>query len=143
MLTTTPPAFSAAGAVQIASSHYGIHGQVQPLVSERDQNFRLDADDGQRYLLKISSHAEQVEVIDFQNRALQHVATKDASFPLPRVIATVDGQLHCNAQGDGKAHFARILSWLDGNILNEKASNHRLARQMGGLLARLGMANMS
>lgn len=140
MLTTTPPAFSAAEAVHIASSHYGIRGQVQPLVSDRDQNFRLDADDGQRYVLKISNHAEQIEVIDFQNCALEYVARQDASFPLPRVIPAVDGQLHCTVQGNDNAHFVRILSWLDGKILNEKASDSRLARQMGNLLARLGLA---
>ncbi|MCP4044659.1 MAG: hypothetical protein GY732_01550, partial [Gammaproteobacteria bacterium] len=46
MLTTTPPAFSMAEAASVAADHYGIHATVHPLVSERDQNFRLDAHDG-------------------------------------------------------------------------------------------------
>jgi hydroxylysine kinase len=140
MLTTTPPAFSAAEAVAVAASQYGIHGSVRPLVSERDQNFRLDADDGKRYTLKISNEAEQLQVIDFQNQALCYVEKSDASLPLPRVIPNLHGQLHCGVEKDGKAHFVRVLSWLDGLLLDEAQASAGLANQLGRLLARLGLA---
>ena len=58
MLTSTPPAFSDSEAISIAQEFYGIDARVSPLVSERDQNFRLDAIDGKRYTLKISNAAE-------------------------------------------------------------------------------------
>ena len=74
MLTTTPPAFSDADALGIADKHFGIKADLQRLVSERDQNFRLATEDGRRFVLKISNHAEQLEVVDFQNQALLHVA---------------------------------------------------------------------
>ena len=53
LLTTTPPAFSASESLAIAARNYGINGQVRPLVSDKDQNFRLIADDGHQYVLKI------------------------------------------------------------------------------------------
>lgn len=140
MLTTVPPAFSGARASAIAAGLYGISGNVRSLVSERDQNFQLTSQDGLSYTLKISNHAEQLDVIDFQNQALLHVANKDASFPLPRVIPTIDGQLHGRVEQAGKTHFVRVLSWLEGAVVHDTAAGPGLARQMGQLLARLDVA---
>lgn len=140
MLTSTPPAFSADQAVSIAARHFGIHGKTWPLVSERDQNFRLEADGGHRYTLKISNQAEQLQVIDFQNRALLYVEKQEGSLPLPRVIPTLDGKLHCSVEHKGKTHFVRVLSWLDGMLLDDAVINAALANRLGRLLAHLGLA---
>lgn len=140
MLTTTPPAFSAAEIVTVAASHFGIQGTVKPLVSERDQNFRLDTDDGKRFTLKISNEAEQQQVVDFQNQALLYVQKKDPRLPLPRVIPDLQGQLHCKVEKDGKTHFFRVLSWLDGMVLDDAKVSEKLANRLGRLLARLGLA---
>ena len=140
MLTTTPPAFSMAEAASVAADHYGIHATTHPLVSERDQNFRLDAHDGKRYTLKISNDAEQLQVIDFQNRALLYIENHDACLPLPRVIPDLNGRLHCEVRKDGKTHFVRVLSWVDGMVLDDAKANADLANRLGRLLARLGLA---
>lgn len=113
---------------------------ARPLVSERDQNFRLSTRDGPCFTLKISNQEEQFEAIDFQNQALLHVAKRDASLPLPRIIPTLDGQLHSHVKQDGKTHFVRVLSWLDGSVLHDVTANPRLASQLGRFLARLGLA---
>lgn len=141
MLTTSPPAFSEAGAMNIAASHFGITAEkIRPLVSERDQNFRLDTKQDKRFTLKISNEAEQESVVDFQNRALIHIAEKDTSIPLARVIPTLNGQLHCKVERAGKTHYVRILSWLDGMVLNETIADAKLANRLGRLLALLGLA---
>ena len=140
MLTTTPPAFSDSDALAIAANQYGIEANIQPLVSERDQNFRLSTQNGSHYTLKISNQAEQAEVIDFQNQALLYVANRDASIPLPRVIPTLGGQLHCRVEHAGKKHFVRLLSWLDGSVLHNATANPRLAWQLGQLLAKFDVA---
>ena len=140
MLTTTPPGFSDAGAAAVAADLYGINASVHTLVSERDQNFSLTAKNGRRYTLKISNHAEQLEVIDFQNQALIHVENTDPAFPLPRVIPTREGQLHGQAEHDGKTHFVRVLSWLDGSVIHDRSVDAGLASRLGQLLARLGLA---
>ena len=139
LLTTTPPAFSAADAVSIAASHYGIKAQTRPLVSDKDQNFRLDADDGKQYVLKISNYAEKLQFIDFQNCALLHISKQDPTFPSPRVIPTLEGQLHCSARCDGKTHYVRVLSWLDGLVLDDMKLEPGLVNRLGKLLARLGL----
>ena len=70
--------------MRVALTRYGIRAlRAEPLVSERDRNFRLDAIDGRRYVLKFSNSAEQEQVVDFQNRALQHIAVTDPGLPVP------------------------------------------------------------
>lgn len=140
MLTSTPPDFSDADASVIAADHYGIRASTRMLVSERDQNFRLTAQDGLRFTLKISNYAEQEEVINFQNHALVHVATVDPSFPLPRVIPALDGQLHSRVERGGETYFVRVLSWLEGSVIHDTIVDEGLARRLGQLLARLGLA---
>lgn len=140
ILTTTPPAFSDTDAASIAADHFGIQAQTRLLVSERDQNFKLADQKGRNFTLKISNHAEQLEVIDFQNQALLHVAKTDASIPLPRVIPTLDGSLHSRVEFGGRTHFVRVLSWLDGSVCHDTTAGPELACRMGQLLARLGIA---
>jgi Ser/Thr protein kinase RdoA (MazF antagonist) len=140
ILTAVPPAFSEEAAIAIAAENYGISGSVQPLDSERDQNFRLKAQDGQCYTLKISNYAEQQQVVDFQNQALLHVSERDASFPLPRVVPTIGGKLHCSVEQGGKPHFVRVLSWLEGSVIHDATVEPELAWRLGQLLARLDKA---
>ena len=140
MLTTTPPAFSSSEAVHIAAQRFAIEAEATPLVSERDQNFMLRTNSGKRFTLKIANHAEQLEVVDFQNRALLHVADRDASIPLPRVIPTREGQLHHSVEKNGKAHIVRVLSWVDGSLLHESSIDTALGLKLGELLASLGVA---
>jgi hydroxylysine kinase len=140
MLTCTAPAFSGRQAARIAQDRFGITADATLLVSERDQNFRLDAHDGQRFTLKISNRAEHELAVDFQNRALLQIAAKDASLPVPRVIPTPAGQFHCSVVHGGHRHFVRVLSWLDGRVLHDAPGNAGLAACMGRLLARVGLA---
>ncbi|MCW8924730.1 MAG: phosphotransferase [Xanthomonadales bacterium] len=140
ILTCASPAFSAEKAKRIAMEHFGIRALASPLVSERDQNFRLDADDGRRFVLKVSNHAEQEQVVDFQNLALLHIAERDPGLPVPRVIATTAGCRHCIVGHGGQRHFVRVLSWMDGQVLSGVPSDAVLTERMGRMLARLGRA---
>jgi Ser/Thr protein kinase RdoA (MazF antagonist) len=140
LLTTTPPALSAADAVEIVSRNFNIEGSLKLLVSERDQNFRVETASGQRYTLKISNHAEQLPAIDFQNRALLHAAGHDPSLPLPRVIPSRNGELYCCVEANDKKHFVRVYSWLEGLVLGDIKPSAGLTCKLGRLMARLGLA---
>lgn len=139
-LTSTPPAFSLADVERIASEHFGIRARAKPLVSDKDQNFRLDAQDGARFTLKIANHAEQQQNIDFQNEALRHVAERDDSIPIPRVIPACNGQLFVSVNNDGRANIVRVLSWLDGMMMHEADMRPAMANNLGRMLARLDLA---
>ena len=139
-LTTTPPNFSLADAERTANEHFGIGARAKRLVSDKDQNFCLETNDGSRFTLKIANYAELQLTVDFQNKALRHVAGQDASLPIPRVIPASNGQLYSSVNHDGRAHIVRVLSWLDGMPMHEGPVGRELTRKLGELLARLGLA---
>lgn len=140
LLTSTPPDFSFPEVERIASAHFGIQARVKLLVSDKDQNFRLEAPDGTRFTLKIANHAEQQQNIDFQNEALRHVAERDASIPIPRIFPAINGQTSVSVNKGGRAHIVRVLSWLDGMAMHESMVGQKLAGGLGRMLASLDLA---
>src|SRR6187200_1216534 len=96
------PRFSPSDAERIARERFGLDGRASELTSERDQNFLIDAG-GRRVVIKIANAAEDRAMLDAQQRALAHLATKIET--TPRVFATVDGSsLTAVTAEDGKRH---------------------------------------
>ncbi|WP_449376157.1 phosphotransferase [Bosea thiooxidans] len=61
-------------------------GEASELTGERDRNYHLRAGDA-HYVLKVSNPAEDPQVIDFQTRALLHIAAVDPGLPVPGFYA--------------------------------------------------------
>ena len=78
-------------AAALARESYGLETRAARLSGERDENFKLTADDGTEYLLKIAHAAEQRSVSELPIAALQHVARSDPALPCPRVIPARSG----------------------------------------------------
>lgn len=136
---------SPAEAEQIVATHYGIQGCASPLTSERDHNFRIAASNGTEYVFKISHAAEDPLIAEFQVEALLHIERIDATLPVPRVIASLDGQSHLSlpfndASTGAFTRGARLLSFLPGTPLYTVARTSAQRRALGALLARLGLA---
>jgi Ser/Thr protein kinase RdoA (MazF antagonist) len=141
LLTTQPPGFSTGEACRMVERYFGFKGTASPLWSERDQNFRFRADSGQQYVLKIANALEDPLVIDFQTRALEHIARTDSSLPVPRTVPDLKGRDFCRvADQQGRKHMVRLITWLDGRIIEESATSPGLLRETGKMLARLGRA---
>ena len=141
LLTTQPPKFTATQACAIARAHFGFETSAEPLWSDSDQNFHLCTSSGEQFVLKIANALESPEVIDFQTRALEHIATADPELPVPRTIPTGDGQNYCLVPDiKGREHMARLITWLDGRIMAEAQMSPDLLRETGQILARLGIA---
>ena len=66
-------------------------GAPTPLPSERDQNFRLTTADDRRFVLKIANATEPPEILEFQNAALEHLASREPGLAVPRVLRSVSG----------------------------------------------------
>ncbi|WP_213778089.1 phosphotransferase [Caballeronia sp. dw_276] len=121
--------------------HYGIAGSVSRLTSERDQNFRIDGNDGHEYALKISNPVEDPTINEFQVRALLHVESVDPPLPVPRVIRALNGHAHLRlAYGHHAERAVRLLSYLPGVPLYTVERTAAQRQQLGALLARLGLA---
>ena len=53
----TRPAFSEEEAKALLRMHFGVEGQLSPLESERDQNFKVKTPGGEIFILKIVNAA--------------------------------------------------------------------------------------
>ena len=65
-----------------------MQGKLTPLVSERDQNFRLDATNGRRFVVKIANGAEPAQITDFQIQALLHLEASACTVAVPKLVRT-------------------------------------------------------
>jgi len=147
VIAIDPPAFSDGEAIAIAKEQYGLDVTVRSLVSERDQNFHLLAEDGQQYVLKIASSLEPLEVTDFQIQGLIHiadyVARYDTPISAPIVQRTLNGESHSILSAAGGEHVVRIVSYVEGEPIGDRQPTVNLCRSMGSYLAHLGAALQS
>ena len=138
-ITFIRPRFAAEDAVRIAQARYGIDCVATELASERDQNFRLDALNGARYVLKIANTTEDPAVLDLQNRALMHLEAAAPEVALPRLVVTAGGE-HAALEADltGRLHTVRLLTFVAGRTLaSVKPHTPELLHSLGCLLGRL------
>ncbi|UCH23150.1 MAG: aminotransferase class III-fold pyridoxal phosphate-dependent enzyme [Deltaproteobacteria bacterium] len=114
------PRFTEQDAIGIAHDLYGLEVTAQQLPSERDQNFQLTSLTGEAYVLKVANAIERLEVLNFQNLAMTHIARKMKPLKqhmtlCPEVCAAQDGEGIGKVKGiDGTNHFVRLLTYLPG-----------------------------
>ncbi|WP_042697533.1 phosphotransferase, partial [Azospirillum sp. B506] len=94
----------------------------------------------QSYVLKLTNPAEPPLVTGFQTGAMQHVALRDPSLPVPRVVPTLDGEAQTTVLIDGQPMILRLLTYLDGTPLHAAPASPGLMRSLGTTLARLDIA---
>jgi hydroxylysine kinase len=140
-LSTTAPDLSPAQASALVRRLYGIDGTIQPLAGERDQNCRVEAADGSRYVFKISNPSEPVEVIEFQIAALDHIARASPDQPVPRIVRTLEGHARNTITlPNGQHTSVRMLTYLDGVQIRDTVRTPAQRRAMGMGLAQLNRA---
>ncbi len=143
VLETPAPDFTAEQAQRMASEYFGIDAVAEPLVSERDQNFRLRGQDGRKFVLKIANPAESASVLGFQSGALEHAGACDPDLALPRLVRSLDDKIVRTHEQDGTAYLLRVVTYLEGSPLSERGHGNTspaLRRDMGRFLARLNRA---
>lgn len=139
------PQFSAQFAVGLMRSKYGMEVvRADPLVSERDQNFRLLTTDGRKLVLKIANAAEDRQVTDFQVKALQHIEEYQqragARFAAPRIVTALDGNSQLEVDDGPMSCIARVVTYVEGVPLGDDEPSEKLCRNTGTYLAELGCA---
>jgi hydroxylysine kinase len=87
VFTTPPPALSESAIQDLVRRHYGLEGEVSPLISERDYNARLQVG-GQSYVLKISNAAEDPAQVALQNAAMIHLELTGPQVQTQRRLST-------------------------------------------------------
>lgn len=144
VLTTLPPAFTPGEVIAIAGELYGLTGNLAPLESERDQNFRLTEADGTGWVLKIANEAEDGQALAFQAALLRHVQGVDPDLPLPHLRPTLAGEDLGKARPrSGPEHFVRLVSWLPGQLFSSCRKTGEIHDSLGETLGRLDRALQS
>lgn len=130
-----PPEFSLDEALQISEQHFGVSGTLSPLWGERDQNFKispLNDDDHGGLVLKISSNREDATTIDFQTKALQHLAQQAPTLPVPQIKPLLDGRpFGLVSDKAGEDHLIHMVTLLRGVTLLEVPLNHDILYAVG------------
>jgi Ser/Thr protein kinase RdoA (MazF antagonist) len=128
-------------AVALLRQRYGVAPRaVTRLTGERDENFRVTAQDGAEYVLKIANPAENPAETDFQTAALVHLERAAPELPCPRVLRGRQGETHIRFVDEGMERTARILTYLPGKLLGAAARSQRQRAACGRLGARLTLA---
>ena len=135
------PQIDGEGAQRLALEHYGLECRAQELPSDSDRNFRLDTDDGERYVLKLSNSSRPPEVVDCENSVLGRLAELDPPLPCPTIVPTRELQSGVSVGDDsGRLCQLRLLTWLPGRPLAVVHAGAELLRQLGSALGRLDRA---
>src|SRR5437879_5502898 len=131
-------------AVRIASELYGIEGSATALPSERDQNFLItpeaNPDAGnERFVLKIANAEESFEFLDLQNQMIQFLSGRKIDLEFPRIVPAKTGESITTIKSeDGREHFVRLLTWLEGDCLAEVQPHGRtLLASLGRVLGQM------
>ncbi len=131
------PVVSIATAERVAVEVFGLVATAQPLASYIDCNFLLTDENGQRAVLKICNEAESRGELELQQAMLTRLAENCVGMAPQQWgdIAEVQGD-------DGRVHWARMASYLPGDLLADhySAATSETWQELGELLARVDQA---
>jgi Ser/Thr protein kinase RdoA (MazF antagonist) len=126
------PAFDMDAAAAIACEHFGIRARAQALPSERDQNFLLTNQAGEKFVLKIANALESREFLEAQNSILKYLERRVSI--CQKLLPAASGEEIVSV----KSHFVRLVHYLPGVPLAEIRPHssgllHDLGRKLGQL----------
>jgi len=120
----------------LLAERYGIAGTITPLPGEHDLNYRVEATDGTRYLLKLHAPGDADELA-MQVAVLDHLAKAAPDLSFSRALPDRSGAQSIPAEIRGP-RTARLLTWLPGDVWSRSsvrgpASVETLGRLLGQL----------
>ncbi len=137
---STAPGITGEQLDNVLREFWGLSGELQPLYAERDLNARLQTPQGTDFLVKVSHPDTDLAQLDFQDRAIQHVALSAPELPVPRLIPGHSGACRLAVQAGYRRLQIRVFSWLPGNALPLDKAPPGPAFAAGQALAELGLA---
>jgi len=129
----TTPSFTCEEAEALVLKHYGLSGSASELPSERDQNFRVNSQDGKKFVLKIANAEEDYDVLDFQSGAFEHARKMGVSLELPRLMISFSGKrIVTISDNEGRSFLIRLVSWIDGDVMVDLDHHDKNLMQSAG-----------
>ncbi|MDA9008431.1 aminotransferase class III-fold pyridoxal phosphate-dependent enzyme [Alphaproteobacteria bacterium] len=120
---------------------FGLEGEFEKLHGERDLNYKISTEEHGSFVLKLSSLDEDLSAIAFQVEALDYIAHRDPELPIPQLLASLNHlPVETVELSSGDHCYLRVLTYLEGNLLEDSAPTKKLNRSIGRLMARLDKA---
>ena len=120
LVSSLPPRFSKEEVKKIVKEIYDLDVKVNHLVSDIGQNFHIADQSGKEYVFKIANPEENKEMLDMQNKTMEHIADNNKSINSPRVYKTGKGEeIVLIKNKDGLSYNARMLTYLQGIFLSD------------------------
>lgn len=130
------PSLSTESVLRLLSDLYGLKNVSAciDLPGERDQNFKIDSEQGQ-FVLKVFSADENEELLIAQSQMLQRLAPLEIC---PAIKFTLDGLAFAQIDVDSESYWVRMVSYLEGRTLSSiRYKSPKLLRDLGHQVARL------
>ena len=140
-LQFNPPSLGHHVIAEVLAQKYGLQGNLQALDGEGEQTLRLDSENGQKFVVKITWQADAPGAALFEMRALEHLARHMPGYGLPCAYAAMDGALvvQHDISGAGMCEL-RVLGYAQGQPVAEGAPpKPALAYDAGMLLGRTAL----
>lgn len=112
------PDIDLAEAERLARDLFAVTGTVRELGSQQDRNILVSTGDG-RVLLKVSNRAFSRAEVEAQNAVMRHLDAAGIDVPVP--IASIDGDDIAVREIGGEPHHVRLLSFVEGDPLIDRA----------------------
>ncbi len=135
---TPPPALDAETLATLVRRHWGLSGMLRPLVSERDQNARLDAG-GRRFVLKLSNAGEDRGQLALQAAVLRHLEGQGME-GIPRLVPTLTGADAVEEETGHGPGAARLVTWVEGPLLSAAPRSLAQLESLGAFVGRFTRA---
>ena len=136
----TKPNVTLSVAESIARDHFSLTGEAQELPSERDQNFRIDSEQG-IHVLKIANPQTAIDLVELENSAIGVVEALDC-IESPSLVRSTSGSAIASIKlATGESCLVRCLEYVPGKPL-AKFLPHSLAllTDIGRLIGEVDMA---
>ncbi|WP_226064527.1 aminotransferase class III-fold pyridoxal phosphate-dependent enzyme [Kaistella polysaccharea] len=99
---------------------YNLKGEAKELPGEVDFNFKIKVGKSTDFILKISRPDESENYLDFQQKLLQFVETKNPNLIAPRIIKDRLGNSISKISDENlQSRNVRLLSWVPGRIWSD------------------------
>ena len=139
-MITQSPNLSCDQACRIARNEYGLMVTAEVMPSERDQNFKLCAEDGRAFVLKIANGEEDRALLEAQNQVMARLQQQHVTF-CPKLIKTRSGADFSDIDVNGLTYAARLFTWLPGEVLARcKWQGPELLRNLGACVGKVDSA---
>ena len=139
-ISTPQPNFPQPEVLRKLVEDFGIRGTLDPLISERDQNYRVTTAEAERFVFKIANRSESNITTDFQIQALLHILRQDCPVATPAIRRTLAGNESTLLIDGDIPHVCRLVSYLTGTLLSAISATPELARDFGRCAAKAAVA---